>query len=39
MGTNAMLMPRLRASRSMESRFFEDVLNGGSVGNRAFMRL
>ncbi len=39
MGTSARLMPTLRAMRSMASRFFEEVLTGGSVGNRALMRL
>jgi len=39
MGTRARLMPMLRARRSRVSRFFDDVLKGGSVGKRVLMKL
>jgi len=46
MGTRAMLMPRLRATRSIVSRFFSVVprecasarAKGRVCGNRAFMK-
>ena len=38
MGTSARLMPRLRAIRSMLSRFSEPVFNGTLVGYSAFMK-
>lgn len=39
MGTRAMLIPKLKAARSMLSRSLELVWIGTFVGNRAFMNV